>query len=129
MLTGEIRIHEEPVSYIYGNNYTVQKTYKLMTPAEKAEFEIKVDQALVKAREVFKEGEIYSLKSGNRDVIITNFIDQPEEVLWYQGELCVIHARDPRYPAVQPIRYSMGEFDLTNVKSIKELENGSKVSE
>ena len=129
MLTGEIKIHEEPVSYSYQNNYTTQKTYKMMTPAEQAEFELKIEIALEKARQYFKEGEIYTLKSGARDVVVTNFIDDPHDVLWYQGELCVIHARDPRYPAVQPIRYCLGEFDLTNMKTLKEIENEQQASE
>ena len=107
MLTGEIKLYEEPAKW---NSYPVQKLYKNMTPTEQAQFEFRVEKCIEDAKKLFGIGDTCKIKAGNREMEITGWIDDPEDVMYYQGDLCVIYARDALYPAAQSIRYSLMEF-------------------
>lgn len=112
MLTGEIKLYEEPAKH-WTNT---PKAYKNMTPQEQIQFEIRVEKCIEDAKKVFGIGDTCKIKAGNRELEITGWIDDPEDVMYYQGDLCVIYARDALYPASQSIRYSLTEFLPDTVK-------------
>ena len=108
MLTGEIKIHKEPV-YVT-QSYTSYKPYKMMTPKEQKDFEEKIEIAVEKAKQTMSIGDTCKIKAGTREMEITGWIDDPDDVVYYQDDLCVIYARDALYPASNSIRYSLSEF-------------------
>ena len=109
MLTGEIKLYEEPVPS-WKNTQTSIKSYKNMNAVEQVAFEKRIEELIEKSKQLFSIGDTCKIKAGNREMEITGWIDDPEDVMHYQGDLCVIYARDALYPASQSIRYSLSEF-------------------
>ena len=111
MLQGEIKLYEPPattyVTYTSGSN-----SYSSMSEGEKERFREKFVNALEDAQMFLSVGDIVTLSANPKIKLeILSFIEKPEDTMWYQGDLCVVKARNIEQKG-SGISYSLKELSL-----------------
>lgn len=112
MITAEIKIHKEPTPYMHVSYHS----YTLMSATAKEDFDKKHQAALEEAKKTVKVDQTVKLDVNVNRVRITGFIEDPTEVIWYSGNMCVVFAQHLNSTGTNSLRYSIAEFDLTTLK-------------
>ena len=122
MLTGEIKIHEEPV--VVHISSTGTSFYDRMTTKERAEFDEEYKETLAKAKFILQPGDRILLGAkvsrGNYKVV-TGFVERPQDCITYCTDICVVYCRDEHLPAQSPIRYALSELNLESLVKLEDI--------
>ena len=112
MLQGEIKLYEPPALPTYVTYTSSSNSYSSMSEGEKERFREKFANALEDAQMFLSVGDIVTLSANPKIKLeILSFIEKPEDTMWYQGELCVVKARNIEQKG-SGISYSLKELSL-----------------
>lgn len=121
MIKEEIKLYEEPSSYVVTYNTGIQ------TADEKAKWEKRCIDDLETAKNRCSVGDtIVSVNNPSSRMIILGFIENPQDMHRYQGMPCVLRAANPTYQnSSSGIQYSLAElqWDTLIKAEVKEQTN------
>ena len=110
MITGEIKLYDEPVPSWQTHIQTKAVTE---TPEERAKWLERCAYDLDKAKQIFTIGDKINTQSNKTSpVIIINFIEQLDRMQKYQGNPCVVECKNSVFLQGHPIQYSLAELDI-----------------
>ena len=116
MITAEIKIHDEPQpSYTVQTH--VQNTY-YPSGKTKEEWDELCWQQLEKAKSCLKIGDTIEVNNPTQNrLIITGYVDHPDDMQKYQGMPCVVkgHNVTATSPNVISIQYSLPELNFSTL--------------
>jgi len=125
MITGEIKIHDEPLPYTNTTYHT-----HVETPAQKKAWEDRCLLDLTKAKALCSVGDSIKVKNNiGSTIIITEFIELPANMQRYQENPCILKGLSTSYQQGYPIQYALAELDwdtLQRFNETKEEQNGTK---
>jgi hypothetical protein len=112
MLQGEIKLYEPPASPTYVTYTSSYTPYSSMSEGEKERFREKFADALEDAKMFLSVGDIVSLSVNPKIKLeVLYFLENPEDTMLYQGELCVVRARNIEQKG-SGVLYSLKELSL-----------------
>ena len=111
MITGEIKLYQEPVSYAANNQQIMNGTI----PPQTADWVKQTREDLEAAKGVYKIGDLVNLKNTQTQMRIIGFINQIGDAQRYQGNPCIIKARNSTYTGGDGMLYSLAELDSSTI--------------
>lgn len=110
MITGEIKLYDEPLPTYTSYNVTVKQE----TAAEKAAWQKTCAEALDKAKQIFKVGDkIATVNHGQALLTIDSFIEDLDKMQRYQGNPCVVNCKNMQFVNSNCIQYSIEELNMS----------------
>lgn len=123
MIVEEINIHPEP-QYVPATSQSIVFTGAAQKEKEDAEKLLKFLSAKEEAQKIYKERDLVTLTTNTKSQVkIIRLLDHVYETILYQGECCVVEAKNPTYINASPVKYSLPELDPTSI--IREEQNAT----
>lgn len=122
MITDQLYMHDEPVTTVtyYNQNYNPN------SPEEREKWFKKCAEELEKAKNIFNVGDTISTKNHPTGILtIMEFIENVQDMQKYNGEPCVVRAKNLNYASSNALQYAMTEFNMASHKKLvtKETQN------
>ena len=119
MITGEIKLYDEPLPTYQSYNVVVKQE----TPEEREAWLKRCQEDLDKAKIIFSIGDTVCTKTAPASPLtVVCFIDDINTMQKYQGQPCIIKCKNMAYKAAQDIQYSFNELDLQTLEK-KDTDN------
>jgi len=113
MITGEIKLYDEPVPYSQ-SSYTVQ--VKPETPEQREEWLKRCASDLATAKLIFAIGDQIATKTASGSLLtVMSFIENLDDMQKYQGQPCIIKCKNMSYAAANEIQYSFSELNIDSL--------------
>ena len=111
MITGEIKLHDEPAPYVSTTYYG--HTPKYLSAADKAKWDEECHADLEKAKCIFNIGDRISSKNNMAvQMIIVKFVENIEDMQQFDSKPCVVWAKNASVSTANPIQYSLQELNM-----------------